>query len=320
MKKIRRWFLVGLFFLLGLEILTIAPRHLGKHDEKKAQEKKTSPIATTNQIMRGVKAVKGLGDVKEYELEADYAQDFKEKGTWKLSGVTTRYFGANDVSYKVTGDTGTVHHDSRDMEMNGHIVMQTSDGYVMKTDSLQFTAKKKELATEDPIFIVGPKTEGLFEVNAVGFMADMNTNMMYLRKNVKAVRSVGKGKEMNIKSQSAMIEANTNVAHFYKNVQTDLESIRMTGRQADFIFDQKSGSIKSMVMQGDVRVTDREHMASSEKAEFIFDRNEFILSGNPKVIQNDNELRGEEIRLINGGKEVKVYKARARVENEKGDL
>ena len=90
----------------------------------------------------------------------------------------------------------------------------------------------------------------------------------------------------------------------------------MTGRKADFIYDQKKHLLVSLVMQEDVRVTDRQHWASSEKVQVLFAQNEFILMGNPRVIQNNNELRGEEIRLLNGGKEVRVIKARARVEAE----
>jgi LPS export ABC transporter protein LptC len=325
MKKFRRWFIVTLFVLLGMEILTIAPKRLGKKEEvkKDKKEKSTSSIATTSQVMRGVHLVEGSAGGRVWELEADYAQGYKEKGAWKLDGVLSTYYGTNGLSYKVTGETGSYEFESKNMEIMGNVVVQTSDGFVIKCESLKFNNLSRELRTEDVIHITGPKKDGLFELTAKGFVTDMKTNIMNLKENVKAVRSVGTGelkKDMNIKSARATIHGSNNKAHFEKDVQVDIESVRMTGNAADFQYDQKNHVLNSLLMVGDVRVTDTQHFASSERALVLFEKNEFILSGNPRVIQNDNELRGEEIHLIDGGKQVKVLRARARVENQNGEI
>jgi lipopolysaccharide export system protein LptA len=70
-----------------------------------------------------------------------------------------------------------------------------------------------------------------------------------------------------------------------------------------------------LLMKGNVRVTDQKNWASSQYAQVLFEENEFVLFGNPRIIQDENELRGEEIRFLKGGKEVRVSKARAKVEN-----
>ncbi len=318
MKKVKRWILGVLFVFLGMEVITLAPKRIGKPEEVKIEkvEKRVSPISTTSQIMRGVKLVETGATGKEWELEADYAQGYKEKGTWKMQGVTVRYYGTKNMVYKVTGDSGTIEIETKNMEVYGNVVMETSDGFVMKSQSLFFNSKTRELTTDDFINVTGPKSEGIFELTGRGFKADMKTNIMDLRQDVKALRAISLGKEMNIKSDHARITGINKKARFEKRVQVDIETIRMTGDVADFSYDQQTKALEELFMQGDVHVTDQLHFASSEKARVLFKKDEFILSGNPRVTQNDNELRGEEIHILNGGKSVQVRRARAKVDNE----
>lgn len=320
MKKLKKWALFLLFVLLGMEILTIAPKKLGTKEEtkknKSEKENAQSQVTTTAQMMRGVRLVEAGKSGKEWELEADTAQGYKEKNAWKMQGVRTKYFGEGDSFYKVTGDAGTIELETKNMEITGNVFMETSDGFVMKTESIKFDSKLRILHTDKFVSLAGPKSEGKFELTAYGLNANLNTNVIDLKNDVKAVREVQKTKEMNIKSVIARIEGKNNVARFEKDVQVDLEGVRMTGSVADFIYNQKTKMLDSLIMQSDVRVTDQERFASSEKAKVNFSKNEYILSGNPRVIQNDNELRGEEIHLLNGGKEVKVLRARAKVQNQ----
>ncbi|MBK9293180.1 MAG: LPS export ABC transporter periplasmic protein LptC [Oligoflexia bacterium] len=329
MRKLKKWGLFFLFVLLGMEILTIAPKKLGKkeevkhvsHDQDESSQnsnKGPSQVHTTAQLMRGVRLVEAGKAGKEWELEALTAQGYKEKGTWKMQGVTTKYYGEGDAFYKVTGDKGSIELETKNMEIFGNVLMETSEGFTIKTDMVKFNSKSRQLYTDRFVEVLGPKSEGKFELTAYGFNANLNNNIVDLKKDVKAVREVQKNKDMNIKSEIARIEGRHNLARFEKDVQVDLEGVRMTGAIADFEFDKKTKKLDSLLMQKDVRVTDQERFATSEKAKVIFSKNEYVLSGNPRVIQNNNELRGEEIHLLDGGKQVKVLRAKAKVENKEG--
>jgi lipopolysaccharide transport protein LptA len=138
---------------------------------------------------------------------------------------------------------------------------------------------------------------------------------MTLKQDVHAIKALSDEKTMNIKSSSAKINGKSGEAHFEEQVQVDLDAVRMTGNSADFEYEKDKHALKSLLMKGNVKVTDQRHWASSQYAQVLFDQNEFVLYGNPRVIQDDNELRGEEIRFLQGGKQVSVTKARARVEN-----
>ena len=321
MRKLQRWGLVALLVLLGFEILTIAPRKLGspKDSEKvkeKAQGSPSSSVQTTSQVMQGVHLFGTNEGQKEWELDSDSAQGFKEKGTWKLKGVRVKFFGKAGNTYTVTGDTGSIQTEIKDMEILGNVVTKTSEGYTMKSNSLTYSGSKKTLNTADHVTMIGPPENGRFEMSGKGFFADLNTNVMNLKQNVQALKAIPPNRMMNIKSVWSRINGKNNEAHFEEQVQVDIDDVRMTGHQADFVYDQKAQQIKSLLMQGNVRVTDQRHWASAKKAKVLFVENQFILLGNPRVLQDGNEMRGEEIHFLDGGKQVRVFRARARVDND----
>jgi LPS export ABC transporter protein LptC len=319
MRRLKRWGLVGLLILLGLEILTIAPKKVGSPQDERKQPIENLPIrssvATMSQRMHGVQLFGTTLGHKEWELQAISAEAFKDKGTWDLQGVKVKFFGNAGSTYTVTGESGSVQTETKDMEIRGNVVTTTSEGYVFKTKSLKYGAKNKELVTPEEVVITGPKENGPFQLSGRDFKATLDTSVMTLKRDVEGIKELSAEKTMNIKSVWSRINGKTGGAHFEDQVQVDLEAVRMTGESADFEYEKDSHVLKSLLMKGNVKVTDQRHWASSQYAQVLFAENEFVLYGHPRVIQDDNELRGEEIRFLDGGKQVSITKARARVEN-----
>ena len=71
-----------------------------------------------------------------------------------------------------------------------------------------------------------------------------------------------------------------------------------------------------MLISGGTRVTDHDKLATSEKVMVHFDDDRYVFSGSPRVVQNGDELVGDEISFLNGGKQVKVSNARAKIDSE----
>lgn len=328
MPKLKNVFLTLLFLVLVIEVVVVAPKKLGRKrvaEYEAMMEKLKSESATgtdgkqilSDQTMRGVHLVEASGDKKEWELGADLAQGFKD-GQWKLQGVKARIFGTSGTTYTVTGDRGIVSTQTKDMIIEGKVVTTSSDGYVFKTPSMHYNSQKKELGTPGAVQVYGPKKANeTFEFRGKGFNADLNTNVLIISKDVQAVKSItDRDQVMNIKSDHARMQGKNSEAHFEKDVQVDIGSVRMTGDVADFVYDQKTNALTSLLMQGSVKVTDQLRWATAEKVKVLFKENEFVLSGSPRVVQNDNELRGEEIRFLQGGKTIKVMRAKARVDSQ----
>jgi lipopolysaccharide export system protein LptA len=101
------------------------------------------------------------------------------------------------------------------------------------------------------------------------------------------------------------------------DVVLDMDSMRITGPEAKFEYDPKSDAVKSVYVSGGARVSDTDKWATAQNLSVDFQSNKFVFRGNPRVVQNNDELRGEEIVFLDGGKRVQVQRARANVDEKR---
>jgi len=94
----------------------------------------------------------------------------------------------------------------------------------------------------------------------------------------------------------------------------DMETMRVTGPEAKFIYDSKSDAFESVHVDGGVRMTDTDKFATSNSVNVEFKKDRMILSGAPRVVQNGDELVGDEIVFLEGGRKVQVSNAKAQIE------
>jgi len=340
MSRLKSILLTVLFLVLIFEIVVIAPKKLGqrtalenqiaarsaaekellKHSRRfRGEQAKSSDgnPSLGDQTMKGVHLVEASSGTREWELDSDVAQGFKD-GVWKLQGVRVNLFGKNNTEYKVVGETGAVNTATKNMEISGNVVTQSSDGYTFKSPSILYNSASRKLSTPGQVQVFGPKNNGeFFEFQGKVFEADLNTNVMHIAQEVHAIKTVLDDKKvMNIHSQWCRVQGKSNEAHFEKDVRVDIGTVRITGEMADFMYDEANKNLKSMIMSGSVKITDEGRWATAEQVKVMFAQDEFVLLGHPRVVLDDNELRGEEIHFLDGGKRVKVIRARARLDSE----
>jgi hypothetical protein len=74
-------------------------------------------------------------------------------------------------------------------------------------------------------------------------------------------------------------------------------------------------TVESVTVEGGVKVTDVDKWATSQKVSVHFDNDKFVFNGMPRVVQSGDELIGDEIVFLKGGREVQVSRARAKIES-----
>ena len=121
---------------------------------------------------------------------------------------------------------------------------------------------------------------------------------------------------MTIESDRAEFSGQSHKARFLGNVIIDLGTLRVTGPEAEFAFGGESEEVKSVLIKGGVKVSDVDKWATSQQVAVHFDENRYVFKGSPRLVQNRDELRGEEIVFLDGGKIVKVYNAKAKVDKK----
>ncbi len=302
-----------LFVILVVEIVILAPRELNVKPEEDTPPPPVTSSAGAGQVMENVDLIESKGEKKEWQLKAKKGVQLKEDQNWTIEEVNVKFFGENGVYYNVTGQKGTVVLNKNDIKIEGNVITRSSNGYIFKTETAFYNSAQRRLTSPLDVSMTGPKDENgnHFEMTGTDMLADMLSNEMVINKNVKGRKTIRDGKLANISSDRAVFSGKENSARFFGHVVIDVETMRITGPTARFGYKKGSDSIESVFVEGGVKVTDVDKWATSETLNVLFDDDKFIFKGSPRVVQNGDELVGDEIVFLHGGRKVQVSNARA---------
>lgn len=312
--------LAVLFIFLVVEVVLIAPTTIQEGETEAVQESlPENEIAEVDQIMRGVHLVEAGEGQREWELWAEEAKSLKIKEIWALKDVKAIFFGKDGTVFNVTGEKGEVHTVTKDMKVSGNVSIRSSNGYIFKTEAVNYSSEAKLLTSKDFVEMYGPKDEGGHSISLTGrgLNASLEDSQMQVLSRVRAEKSFKDKKRVSIRSNKALFSGQSKMARFIEDVVIDFENMRITGPQAEFQYDSQSKIVESMYVDGGVRVSDQDKWATSKNVKVDFTQDKYTFKGSPRVVQNNDELRGQEIIFLNGGKRVKVIGARARVDEER---
>ncbi|MCB0411763.1 MAG: LPS export ABC transporter periplasmic protein LptC [Bdellovibrionales bacterium] len=318
-ERFGKYLLGALLVFFVVQLILVAPVQIHEGEKEIPLTDSKSNGAEIDQVMRDVHLVEAGFDRRDWELWAKEARSLKDKNQWNLDEVKVIFFSSDGVEFKVTGKEGTVHHQSKDMSVKGNVEIRTSNGYLYKTDLVNYSSLKKNLHSPGAVQMWGPKTSNTrnLTLTGVGLDANLEDSVVNILDKVRAQNTFKEGKKAFIKSDKATFSGSTQMAHFFGNVVIDYESMRLTGPKADFQYDSENKWVKSMYVDGGVHVSDAEKWATSKNVEVDFQKERYVFRGNPRIVQNNDELRGQEIEFLEGGKRVKVLGARARMDEKR---
>lgn len=307
-----------LFVILVVEIIIISPKDLGINvSTELAPLPKSKSDGVPGQVAHDVHLVQSAAQGAEWELWAEKAFQPKELEQWTIEQVKVKLFGNNGVTYIVTGQRGEVVPDKSDIKIMGNVETHSSNGYVFKTQSAFYNSKARHLTSPEEVEMTGPsdKEGGQLFLTGSELQADLGSNEISVNKNVKARRDIstkpGDNKVANIQSQRALFSGRTNQARFFGNVVIDVETMRITGPEASFTYDRKTEKVEAVTVSGGARLTDTDKFATAGTVTMQISKDQIEFRGSPRVMQNGDELVGDEITFLEGGKQVRVSNAKA---------
>ncbi len=325
-----------LFLVILVQLLILSPRDLegpedpltqiealrgkkgsatGKRQSKSPPQSVTlkSEEKSSSQIMNNVRLVEAKPEGKEWELAADRAVRPKGSDEWTVEFVKIRFFAKDGVIYDVKGRQGGVIQETSDIWIKGNVETVSSNGYTFRSDSLRYESKKKRLWSTEPVEMVGPKDKDLSVLMLTGdsMSADLNSNEMVVERNVRGRKEVLSGKKMQIQSHKALFSGRSRSAAFSGSVIIDYEATRITGPEARLGFNADQSALESVFVSGGVKVTDADRLATSGTLAVSFVEDRYVFEGSPRVVQKSDELVGDKIIFLNGGKKVQVVNAKA---------
>ena len=305
-------------FLVGLvvEVLLIAPEDLANFSEKELATQ-GSDDAEADQIMSDVHLVETADGKREWELWADRALGFKGRGTWNVEKVRVVFFSEKGIEFRVTGNRGTVSVDSKDMLIEGNVITKTSNDYIFLTDSMVYSSSLRELKTAHPVKIDGPRDKKghRMKLKGTGMLAEMKSGDIYIHRNVRGVRALSADRALYIRSNEAHLTGLSNVAIFKGQVVMELDTQTITGPKATLRSENNQSELRSIEFVGGVRVSDESKWGTSDRLNIFVPQKKLVLEGSPRVVQNNDEIRGEVIVFLNGGKQVQVLSGQAQLQD-----
>jgi LPS export ABC transporter protein LptC len=255
---------------------------------------------------------------------------FGEKGkkTWDLSGKSADIFSnvvklkdvignlyGKDEDIKLTADKGDFDKVEGKIHLQENVVITTSSGSKLTTDSLDWDRKNQLVTTKDAVNI----ERGNMVTTANGARGEPNLKKVSLQKDVTVninPETDGKEKEAGVKKKIVItcdgplqIDYEKNIATFNNNVKVDTQDAFIdsdvmdvyfgkTGESKDVLASKKEtaamdsamggpamGSrIDKIIARGNVRITHGENISYSEEATYNSKDRKIILSGKPRLI------------------------------------
>ncbi|MBI3398218.1 MAG: LPS export ABC transporter periplasmic protein LptC, partial [Deltaproteobacteria bacterium] len=120
---------------------------------------------------------------KEWELEADSAQYFKDDNLIVFENVKVVFYSKDGIYYTLKGRQGRLRNDTKDIDVAGDVVATSEDGYQLKTDTLKYTAAVRQITTKDRVVFTGHN----MRIEGIGLLADMATERVSVLAKVKTV-------------------------------------------------------------------------------------------------------------------------------------
>jgi len=246
----------------------------------------------------------------------------KNSNEWSLNSVDAKLFGENNVTYRVTGETGSFDDNQKYLKISGNIRIFSSNGYTLDTSVIHYKAKPRRFIGPEPVELRGfseEKEENPLFIRGDFFEAHLETNTINLKKNIYGEKKISGGRSMQITSKEVVFNGDSKDILFKNSVIVTVESLVMTGPQAQFKY--KDNKLHSLFMDGDVKINDMKRWGQAGEIEIFFNQDKYTLRGSPKVIQADDHVIGEEIIFFDGGNRVRVKKARTKYNTKnKGNL
>ncbi|MCD6487440.1 MAG: LPS export ABC transporter periplasmic protein LptC [Syntrophobacterales bacterium] len=118
-----------------------------------------------------------------WEINAGSARYVKKNDIARFENVKIRLVFSNGGIYTITGEKGSLHTDTKDMNIYGNVVAVSNSGDRFETGSLYYIHNNKRIYTKDTVEMMRPGAD----IKGVGMILSLKDRRATLLSNVSAV-------------------------------------------------------------------------------------------------------------------------------------
>jgi LPS export ABC transporter protein LptC len=242
-------------------------------------------------------SLSGFGDKgkKAWDLSGKRADIFNE--VVKLKEVVGNHYADND-SLKLTADNGDFNKNSGVVHLENNVVITTSSGAKLTTNSLDWDRKKQIISTLDKVnlqkldmFLTGVGAVGATALKQVELAKDVRLDIQSLDK------LKNKKEKISITCDGPLeVDYEKNIAIFNNNVKVEKPDLTIYSDKMLVYFTPKqeetkgiqdslamASSINKIVAQGNVRILRGENTSYSQEAIYSAADKKMVLTGRPQI-------------------------------------
>jgi LPS export ABC transporter protein LptC len=242
-------------------------------------------------------SLSGFGDKgkKAWDLSGKRADIFNE--VVKLKEVVGNHYADND-SLKLTADNGDFNKNSGVVHLENNVVITSSSGAKLTTNSLDWDRKKQIISTLDKVniqkldmFLSGVGAVGATALNQVELEKDVRLDIQPLdklkNKKEKITITCDGPLEVDYEKNIAIFNNNVKVEKPDLTIYSDKMLVYFTPKQEDAKGTQESlamaSSIDKIVARGNVRILRGENTSFSQEAIYSAVDKRMVLTGRPQI-------------------------------------
>ncbi len=154
MKRIKIALLISIALIVVVVSLILWANSRGRKPPDEIQLPKIA-IEGADSRIETIRFVEEKQGRKTWELEAKSMQHYQDQNVMVLEDVKLTFFAEDGRTFTLTGKQGTVHQDTKNMDLQGDVVATSSDGYRFKTHSVAYRHQEKKIQTGDPVELDG---------------------------------------------------------------------------------------------------------------------------------------------------------------------
>jgi len=337
-----------------IEVLLLSPKKISKESPIETREAIDPSELIWNLHSSRLPLAPGipLDRIPDYRLtEMVHISSNKGKRDWKIfskdaryykvdeslvHGITTKalLYSDSDLPTVITGKESKYRTDGRDLEVFGDVVATFPDGFVIKSDYMQYLPDKKTLfvPTSFRVAALGNNDDDEnFNSLSDGLNYSIEDKIAVLPQNVittsTSVNEKGERQETKIFSDYSVIWREKKLARYtmsdsslvnkQKFVQIREPGLDVKSRTVDLNYGKNQKQLDSITAYEDVflkeKTKDDTVFRNGKCGKAVFDRvkNKITLTEYPQVYQNDDTVTGKKIIIFRETDIVKVERSNA---------
>jgi LPS export ABC transporter protein LptC len=188
MRKTKTVILLLIVLIGGIVLVSLwANLRARKAWETREKVPKVSTGGADMQLKK-IRFVEDKQGQKTWELEAESVNQYQGQNMMVLENVKVTFYAKEGRIIYLTGKQGKVYQDSKNVDLSGDVVLTSSDGYQLKTDSASYRHSEKIVSTGDPVEIDGEQ----IRLTGKGMLVDVEAKTFKILSQVKTHLRGGK--------------------------------------------------------------------------------------------------------------------------------